>query len=352
MRNLGGLTLLTGIGVALFVYLPTPIDSAASLDSLQRIVASRSAQLPRAKVIEGSRLGAFSPSIALQMPAQSQPSNAGGGTTATFTRVGPSPVPIAWNAQAGWKTIVSPTTPVPLELSPRDPSARYSLVFEIQQELRRVGCYWGRVDGSWDYAIKNAMAEFTDRVNATLPLDQPDYIQLALIQSQRHGVCGACHAGQSLAASGRCVGVPVTARTVAAAPREVLPWKAEALFKPVPATVLSSKPLPGRMAIGGPVPTSDHAQQGAPSVAPGTEPSPLRTQTAALETTPLDAAAVEAPVTVAPKVVRRSSSSRRSARNHGRRFAGGAAPRRARSYRRGGSGTPRHNLLLSLGGVY
>ena len=347
MRNLGGLTLLTGIGVALFVYLPTPIDSAASLDSLQRIVASRSAQLPRVKVIEGSRLGTFSPSIALQMPAQSQPSNAGGGTTATLTRVGPSPVPIAWDAQAGWKTIVSPTTPVPLELSPRDPSARYRLVLEIQQELRRVGCYWGRMDGSWEYAIKNAMTEFTDRVNATLPLDQPDYIQLALIQSQRHGVCGACPAGQSLTASGRCVGVPATARTVAAAQREVLPWKAKALFKPV----LSSNPLPGWMAIGGPVPTSDHAQQGAPSAAPGIEPTPPQTQTAALETASLDAAAIEPPVMmVAPKAVRRSSSSRRVGRNHSRRFASG--PPRARSYRRGGTGTPRHNLLLSLGGVY
>ena len=68
MRNLGGLTLLTGIGVALFVYLPTPVDSAASLDRLQRIVASRSAQLPRAKVIVVSRLGTFSPSIALRCP--------------------------------------------------------------------------------------------------------------------------------------------------------------------------------------------------------------------------------------------------------------------------------------------
>ena len=62
MRSLGGLTLLTGIGVALFVYLPTPVDSAASLDRLHRIVASRFfAQLPP-KITHVSRLGAFSPS--------------------------------------------------------------------------------------------------------------------------------------------------------------------------------------------------------------------------------------------------------------------------------------------------
>ena len=345
MRNLGGLTLLTGIGVALFVYLPTPVDSAASLDRLQRIVASRFAQLPRAKITLVSRLGGFSPSIALSMPTQSEPRHAGRETTAALAK--PSPAAIA-DAHVGWQTIVSPTTPAAIELSPLDPSARYKLVLEIQHELRRVGCYWGRMDGSWEYAIKNAMTEFTDRVNATLPLDQPDYIQLALIQSQRDGVCGACPPGQSLAASGRCVGLPATARTAAAAQKEVLPWKAKALFKPV----LSSKPLPGRMAIGGPSPTSVTAQQGASSVAPETVAPPLRTVTAALETAPLEAAAMEPPVTAAPKAVRRPSSSRRVGRNHGRRFAGRPAPQRARSYRRGGPGTPRHNLLLSLGGIY
>ena len=168
------------------------------------------------------------------------------------------------------------------------------------------------MDGSWEYAIKNAMKEFTDRVNATLPLDQPDYIQLALIQSQRDGVCGACPAGQSLAASGRCVGLPVTAQTVAARRRKrCSPGRPRRCSS----RCLPSKPLPGRMAIGGPVPTSVDAQQAAPSVAPGTAATPLRTETAALETAPLDAAAVEPPVTAAPKAVRRSSSSRRVGRN-------------------------------------
>ena len=239
----------------------------------------------------------------------------------------------------GWQTIVSTTTPAPAELTPRDPSARYKLVVEIQRELRRVGCYAGRLDGSWKNGLKTAMKEFTDRVNATLPLDQPDYIQLTLIQSQRDEVCGGCPAGQSLAASGRCVGHPVMAQT------EVLPWKAKALFKPVPSSAVSFEPLPGRMAIGAPVPTSVDDQPGAPSLAPGTA-------IAALEAVPLNAAIVEPLVTAAPKAERQSSSSRRAGRNHSRGFAGDAAPQRARSYRGGEPGTPRHNLLMALGGVY
>ena len=347
MRCFGGLILLTGIGVAVFVYLPTPADTGATLDRLQRLVASRLAQLPRAKVTLVSRLGAFSPSIALSMPAQSESRHAGLETTATPAPPSePSQAPIARDDQTGWQTTVSAAAPAPIALTPRDPKARYKLVREIQQELRRVGCYWGRMDGSWKYAIKSAMKEFTDRVNATLPLDQPDYIQLTLIQSQPDGVCGACPAGQSLAASGRCVGLPVTA---SATQNEVLPWKAKALFKPVPATVLPAEPLPGRMAIGGPVPTSVDAQPGAPPIAPGTAATPLRTETAALETAPLDATAVETPLTTAPKAEHRSSSSRRAGHNRSRRFAAGAPQR---SYRRDGPGTPRHNLLLSLGGVY
>ena len=343
MRNLGGFMLLTGMGVALFVYLPTPADTGATLDRLQGIVASRFAQLPRAKVTRVSRLGAFSPPIALSMPALNEPRRARLETmTAPALLSEPPKARSAGDAQRGWQTIVSTTTPVPAELTPRNLKARRKLVLEIQQELRRVGCYGGRMDGAWDVALKNAMKRLTDRVNATLPLDQPDHIQLTLIQSQSEGICGACPAGQSLAASGRCVGNP-SARTVAATQNEVLPWKAKALFKPV----LPFKPWPGRMAIGGPAATSVVGPQGEPSAAPGTA-APLRTETAALETATLNATVVEPPVT-APKAEQRSSSSRRAGRSHSRRFA---APKRARSYRRGGPGTPRHNLLLSLGGVY
>ena len=70
MRSLGGFILLAGIGVALFVYLPAPVDSGASLHRLQRVATSRSSQLPPAKFTPASGLGSFSPSVALSMPAR------------------------------------------------------------------------------------------------------------------------------------------------------------------------------------------------------------------------------------------------------------------------------------------
>ena len=342
MRSLGGFILLAGIGVALFVYLPAPVDSGASLHRLQRVATSRSTQLPPAKFTSASGLGSFSPPVALSMPAaRSGPRLASLGTTvAPAPAPQPARAPISSDAQTGWQTtVVSAATPAPTELTPRDPDARYKLVLDIQQQLRRAGCYWGRIDGSWGYATKDAMKEFTDRVNATLPLDQPDYVQLTLIQSHSDKVCGACPAGQSLSVSGRCVGLPITAQTVTATQKEVLPWKANAmpgapagqpLFKPVPTTVVSTEPLPGHMAIGGPVPTSVDVQQSAPPVTPGAASAPPGMATAALDS---------------------NGAPRRAPPNH-RRSADDAPPQRAQSYQHEGPGTPRYNLMLSLGGVY
>ena len=338
MHSLGGITLLAGIGVALFLYLPAPVDSGASLDRLQRVAALRSARLPPANFTPVSRLGSFSPSIALSMPAARRGRRLSTAASAPVPQ--PAQAPIASDAQTGWQTtVVSAATPAPTELTPRGPDARYKLVLDIQQQLRRAGCYWGRIDGSWGYATKDAMKEFTDRVNAALPLDQPDYVQLTLIQSHGDKVCGACPAGQALSASGRCVGLPITAQMATATQKEVLPWKAngvpgapagQPLFKPVPTVVVSTEPLPGHMAIGGPVPISVDVQQSAPPVTPGAASAPPGMATAALGS---------------------NGAPGRAPPNH-RRFADDAPPQRARSYHREGPGTPRYNLMLSLGGIY
>ena len=346
MRSLGGFILLVGIGVALFVYLPAPVDSGASLHRLQRVAASRSPQPPPAKFTPASGPGSFSPTVALSTAPRPEPHIASLETTAAPAPVPqPAQAPIASDAQTGWQTsVVSAATRAPTELTPRDPDARYKLVLDIQQQLRRAGCYWGRIDGSWGYATKEAMKEFTDRVNAALPLDQPDYVQLTLIQSHGDKVCGACPASQALSASGRCVGLPITAQMATATQKEVLPWKAngvpaapagQPLFKPVPTVVVSTEPLPGHMAIGGPVPISVDVQQSAPPATPGAAAAPPGMATAALD---FNGAAVKPPVTARP--------------DHRRIFAGDAPPQRARSYHHEGPGTAHYNLMLSLGGVY
>jgi hypothetical protein len=191
------------------------------------------------------------------------------------------------------------------------------------------------------------MREITHRVNATLPLDLPDYAQLALVQSQSDDVCGACPTGQSLSASGRCVG-PIT---VASPPNEVLPWLANAvpnapvavrLFKPVPTVT-----VPGRMALGAPVPILADVQQDVPPVTLA-KTLPL---IAALD---IGVTEVKPQVTAPPKSKRRSSNGydRNRSYDRDRRLADAVPSQSARKPQHVRAGTPRYNLLLSLGGVY
>lgn len=149
-----------------------------------------------------------------------------------------------------------PTTPPRFGAPvPSDDSSRFELIRNLQRELKRVGCYWGEVDGDWGGGSKRSMGAFMERVNATLPIDQPDYILLSLVQGHTGLACGKdCPAGQSLSAGGRCTpNVVLTqngrrgGRDEAAAPRTD-GWTT--VTEAAPAAV--AEPLPGRMAIGGP----------------------------------------------------------------------------------------------------
>ena len=89
---------------------------------------------------------------------------------------------------------------------PSRPTDRVSLAQQLQRELARVGCYEGELNGMWTPAARKAMKAFMDRVNATLPIEEPDYILLSLVQAARDKVCGTgCPTGQGLAEDGRCV---------------------------------------------------------------------------------------------------------------------------------------------------
>lgn len=147
-----------------------------------------------------------------------------------------------------------------------DDDNKVSLTRDIQRELRRVGCYAGDVTGEWSPSTRQAMKTFIDRVNASLPIDEPDFILRALVQGHPGNACGiGCGPGQSMAADGRCMPSAVVAQAkrppAATAPAQ-RPQVAEA---PAPRGASSTwetrvlqapsepvAPPPGRMAIGGP----------------------------------------------------------------------------------------------------
>ena len=109
---------------------------------------------------------------------------------------------------------------------------RSQLARELQRELRRVGCYDGEINGGWTTSTKRAMKTFTERVNASLPVEEPDLVLLTLVQGQADKMCGRpCPPGESAGEGGRCVPT-----AVASSPR-----------KPPPGTGQSQTPA----AIGG-----------------------------------------------------------------------------------------------------
>lgn len=101
--------------------------------------------------------------------------------------------------------------PVALDQVPRGRDAIGRL---LQKELRRVGCYSGELNGEWTTSTRRAMQSFIERVNATLPIDQPDGILLALVQGHPDKVCDVpCPAGQGLSRTSKCVPNAILAMT-------------------------------------------------------------------------------------------------------------------------------------------
>ena len=335
MRGLGGFVLLAGIGVGLFVYFPAPVDRDTTLEQAKRVVAERVASsqarktfpVARSAVSAPSRVASFSPPTLLAAPQKrarvAAPVVAAAPPLAAVAKVEPMPM---------WQTNVVPTAAVggpQGSLDPADPESRYKLVVDIQQQLKRVGCYWGRANGSWNNSTRDAMRTFTGQTNAALPVEKPDYMLLSLLKSHNGRSCGAPET-TTVAAPPR-----EQPQVVAAAQPEVLPWKAAAgsqtsqpLYKPLPTSVIDSDPLPGRMAIGGPKEFAPAPQ--APLI-PGTTTHQPGVATAALD--PGSAAPADFGASRQPAAVPKPRAPKRSAR-------------------RSGPGTPRYNLMLSLGGVY
>jgi hypothetical protein len=93
------------------------------------------------------------------------------------------------------------------------PLDKDGLTREIQRQLKRAGCYGGAISGVWSPAVRQAMKAFTDRVNAALPVEQPDHILLALVQNHKEATCGgACPPGQAAGADARCLPNALVAR--------------------------------------------------------------------------------------------------------------------------------------------
>ncbi len=148
-------------------------------------------------------------------------------------------------------SFIAPVTTKPADIGqrklsssrPADEDARRELVRDLQRELKRVGCFDGEVNGTWNPLTKKAMIAFTDRVNATLPLDEPDYILLTLVQGHGSQACGkSCPAGQAYNEDGRCLPRAIVAQKIKRSTDKTASAALDSQSNPVVASV--AKPLP------------------------------------------------------------------------------------------------------------
>lgn len=166
--------------------------------------------------------------------------------------VAPPPQPVT---VAAWTSAVIPNAAVHGTAAKtdarREPLSRAALARDIQTELARVGCYLGEIDGVWGSGSKRAASLFMDRVNAALPMGEPDVFMLSLLRAQDDEVCGAaCPQGQGLTASGRCVPSTILAQAGKDRGAPGARTMTTASLTPPP-----PRPVPyGRMGIGGPKP--------------------------------------------------------------------------------------------------
>ncbi|MEL6374125.1 MAG: peptidoglycan-binding protein [Pseudomonadota bacterium] len=85
-------------------------------------------------------------------------------------------------------------------------AARVELVKTLQRELRRVGCFNGKVDGIWGSQSRRAMTEFTATQRAQVPVYRADRFLLALVQDH-NGL--ACRDETTIAATPRALPAPI-----------------------------------------------------------------------------------------------------------------------------------------------
>ena len=149
---------------------------------------------------------------------------------------------------------------------------RAALTKQIQHHLKRIGCYQGAIDGVWSPSVRRAMKAFTNRVNATLPIERADDILLAMLQNHEQVACGlACPVGQSLASDNRCVPNALVAHAgkrhappPSGSPQRKAPDNARQPT-PDPAKVVAAPealPPDGRMLLAGPRPEPSKAGNG------------------------------------------------------------------------------------------
>lgn len=213
MRSLLGLLLIAaGLGIGAYSYFPDAVEDRFGLVRLTRIISPVSSAEPSVAV---SRT--FSPSSPLFVHTFSDPAAVSSQAGKSARNARPPVVIAGKNLVQPIQVTATSSITSGYGSPPVTASTQYVLVVDVQQELKRVGCYHGHLDGDWGPGSRRAMQAFIRKVNASLPVDEPDPVLLALLKSHAAATCAAgCEPGEIENASGQCTPAMVSADTTAA----------------------------------------------------------------------------------------------------------------------------------------
>ncbi|KUO67233.1 MAG: hypothetical protein APF80_07110 [Alphaproteobacteria bacterium BRH_c36] len=266
--------MLTGIAVGAHAYYPETIEKHVHIAQLARVLTSAAPYAAPAREVNEETIRSFSPghrmatTESVDGPANvrtvEQPASPILNTAPKLVR------------STGWGATVVHTAGLPdSQTRPLSDADRWRLVRNIQSELRRAGCYWGKLDGSWGAGSKYGIQEFLLQVNASLPTTSPEPIMLTLLQSHPGTVCGKeCEDGYTKSANGLCLPYAITAEkrpeldhNVVTPPARLVRSGTVDAAGTTPRFAQADRQYPeGRMAIGGPVDAID-PRYSAPDVA-------------------------------------------------------------------------------------
>jgi hypothetical protein len=263
----GVLFISAGLGLAAYAVFPAQNPPTASSDAFD-FGLNQPAFSKSESAHPGANLPASSPPSASLARSQTRGSEA-----AQAIASAPAVVTVAPHHRPGPRLAVNSTPKAGVLVTDRTQLAR-----ELQKELRRVGCYDGEINGGWTTSTKRAMKTFTERVNASLPVEEPDLVLLSLVQGQADKTCGRpCPPGEAAADGGRCVPAAVATNprkaahsSAPSAPQPAIGWSTTTAPSATP-------PLEGRMGLAGPDEETPNAALAAPQGGPA---PPARPSTA------------------------------------------------------------------------
>jgi uncharacterized caspase-like protein len=88
----------------------------------------------------------------------------------------------------------------------RPPMSRNDLILAIKRQLRRVGCYPGKIDESWgDAALTRSITQFVKHGKFSGATEEPTYDFLDAVSGSGAGVCPLECGKREVARNGRCV---------------------------------------------------------------------------------------------------------------------------------------------------